>query len=252
LKELSIFVDESGDFGTYLFHSPYYIVTLVFHDQSIDISENIKIVNDKFLLAGLPVTTVHSGPLIRRENEYDNYMLKERRQIFNILYYFTRAIEITYHPIIIEKKELTNELDLTIKLTKQLSTFIKQNFELFAGYERIVIYYDYGQHELTRVLVSVMHTVLSNVEFKKVSPAKYKLFQAADMLCTLELLNIKAEKKMLSNSEINFFTSAKNLQKSYIRAMQEKRFENQKRSIRSALFLMIKHNFKQKNNAVAL
>ena len=229
MKELSIFVDESGDFGAYEFHSPYYIITLIFHDQSIDISKNINIVNDKFHLAGLPVTTVHSGPLIRREGEYDNYILKERRKIFNILYYFTRAIEITYYPIIIEKKELTSDIDLTIKITKHLSSFIKRNLESFTEYERIVVYYDYGQQELTKILVSVMHTVLSNVEFKKVSPAKYKLFQAADMLCTLELLNVKAEKKILSNSETNFFTSAKNLQKSYIRAIQEKRFENQKR-----------------------
>jgi len=29
LKELSIFVDESGDFGSYEYHNPYYIVTLV-------------------------------------------------------------------------------------------------------------------------------------------------------------------------------------------------------------------------------
>ena len=37
LKELSIFIDESGDFGEYCFHSPYYIITMVFHNQAIDI-----------------------------------------------------------------------------------------------------------------------------------------------------------------------------------------------------------------------
>ena len=38
MKELSIFIDESGDFGPYAKHSPYYLVTMVFHDQrrSID------------------------------------------------------------------------------------------------------------------------------------------------------------------------------------------------------------------------
>ena len=44
MKELSVFVDESGDFGGYEIHSPYYIVTMVFHDQDIDITEKI----DKF------------------------------------------------------------------------------------------------------------------------------------------------------------------------------------------------------------
>jgi xylan 1,4-beta-xylosidase len=33
MKELSVFVDESGDFGEYNYHSPYYIITMVFHNQ---------------------------------------------------------------------------------------------------------------------------------------------------------------------------------------------------------------------------
>ena len=35
--ELSVFVDESGDFGEYDYHAPYYIISLVFHNQSHDI-----------------------------------------------------------------------------------------------------------------------------------------------------------------------------------------------------------------------
>lgn len=42
MKELSIFVDESGDFGDYEKHAPYYIVTLVLHDQDKDISNELK------------------------------------------------------------------------------------------------------------------------------------------------------------------------------------------------------------------
>jgi len=38
VSELSIFIDESGDFGPYDYRSPYYIITMVFHDQAIDIS----------------------------------------------------------------------------------------------------------------------------------------------------------------------------------------------------------------------
>ena len=34
-KCLSVFVDESGDFGPFEAHSPYYLVSLVLHDQSV-------------------------------------------------------------------------------------------------------------------------------------------------------------------------------------------------------------------------
>ena len=40
MKELSVFVDESGDFGDYSVTAPYYIISLVFHDQSVDLSSN--------------------------------------------------------------------------------------------------------------------------------------------------------------------------------------------------------------------
>ena len=40
-RALSVFVDESGDFGPCQSHSPYYLVSMVLHDQDTDISENI-------------------------------------------------------------------------------------------------------------------------------------------------------------------------------------------------------------------
>ena len=39
MKELSVFIDESGDFGEYSPHSPYYIITMVFHNQDASINE---------------------------------------------------------------------------------------------------------------------------------------------------------------------------------------------------------------------
>ena len=35
MKELSVFVDESGDWGEYDFHAPYYIISLVLHDKKL-------------------------------------------------------------------------------------------------------------------------------------------------------------------------------------------------------------------------
>ena len=225
MKKLSIFVDESGDFGRYQYHSPYYVVTLVFHDQSAAIDSNINRLNDKIRLAGLPETPIHTGPLIRKEDEYRNLSLFERKCIFNFLYNFTRTTDIAYRSIVIEKKQLVKEIDLHVQITKQLSGFLKKHMEKFIQYGRIVVHYDYGQMELTKILVSVFNSVLNNVEFKKAIPSNYKLFQAADMLCSIELLSMKAERKTLSNSELLFFASERRLYKSYLRAIYRKRLE---------------------------
>ena len=49
MQEISIFIDESGDFGEYIYHSPYYIVTMVFHDQSNDISSALDSIEKKHI-----------------------------------------------------------------------------------------------------------------------------------------------------------------------------------------------------------
>jgi hypothetical protein len=89
MKELSVFVGESGDFGEYEIHAPFYIVTLVFHNQSIDITENINHLNNKIRDSGLPDYPIHAGPIIRREYEFKYLSPLDRKRIFNILYNFT-------------------------------------------------------------------------------------------------------------------------------------------------------------------
>ena len=199
-------------------------MTLLLHNQSVNITESISTFANKLRQLDLPICSVHSGPLIRREFEYRELSLLERKRIFNIIYNFSRTTNIKYHSFIVEKKQLVEEIDLIIRLTKQLSAFLHRHIKTLIEYDRIIVYYDYGQKELTKILVSSFHTVLNNVEFKKVTPSDYTLFQAADMICTLELLAVKAEKKQLSKSELAFFKSAKDLNRSFLRAIQRKRF----------------------------
>lgn len=225
VRELSIFVDESGDFGDYEPHSPFYLLTLVFHDQSVDISHNLQMLREVIIQRELPDHTVHAGPLIRREREYKVFTGRERKKIFDSLFHFVRITDITYHTTIVEKKQLVREGDLTARIAKQLSALFREHLETFTGFDRVIVYYDYGQHGITTILISVFSVFLNNVEFRKIAPAKYKLFQIADMLCTLELLAAKAERKALSKSELAFFKSAKDLHKSYLRAVQKKRFK---------------------------
>ena len=60
MSELSVFIDESGDFGPYDFRSPYYIITMVFHDQSVDISGPIAKLNQDLANRGFPNHCIHS------------------------------------------------------------------------------------------------------------------------------------------------------------------------------------------------
>ena len=74
-KRVSVFIDESGDFGFIKDASKYYLITLVFHNQNDDISNNI----DK--IANCPV--FHAGPIIRKEPPFHNIDAIERKKIFS-------------------------------------------------------------------------------------------------------------------------------------------------------------------------
>ena len=55
MKELSIFVDESGDFGDYAEHSSYYIISLIMHDQKNDIDADIRKLEQRLQNSGSPI-----------------------------------------------------------------------------------------------------------------------------------------------------------------------------------------------------
>ena len=119
MRELSIFVDESGDFGPYEPHAPYYLITLVFHNQADSIADEIEYLERHVCEYGFPSNhAVHAGPLVRR-----------------------------------------------------------------------------------------------------VRPSDYRLFQPADMICTLELLSVKVDENSLSKSEQEFFGGVRNLKKNYLKPL---------------------------------
>lgn len=87
-KILSVFIDESGDFGPYDFHAPFYLVAMVLHNQDVDISKNIDDLENHLTNIGYKQHAIHTGPLIRRESVYANDLMEERKRLFNALFNF--------------------------------------------------------------------------------------------------------------------------------------------------------------------
>ena len=220
-KELSIFIDESGDFGEYEFHSPFYIITMVFHDQANDIQPAIDKLNWELSLMNLDGLCIHTGPIIRKEESYNNMNIAERRRIFNKMIAFIRQVDIRYKCFAIEKKHISDVVEASGKLSRQISLFIREHSEEFRSFDTIKVYYDNGQIELTKILSSVFYALLTNVEFRKVMPEDYKLFQVADLFCTMELVRLKLENGIFSRSEEIFFGNRRDLRRNYLKALQQ-------------------------------
>ena len=222
MKELSIFIDESGDFGEYEYHSPYYIIAMVFHDQDNDIQQAISKLNRELSYLNLNNLCIHTGPIIRKEEIYTHMSIEERRRIFNKMVAFIRQIDIRYKCFYIDKKHISDVVEASGKLSKQISLFIREHYENFLSFHNVKIYYDNGQVEVSKILSSVFNALLPNSIFRKVMPVEYKLFQVADLLCTLELVKLKLENNMFSKSEKSFFGNIHDLKKNYLKPLSKK------------------------------
>ncbi len=225
MSRLSVFIDESGDFGPYAPHSPYFGVSCVFHDQEINISSQIQHLHRHIQEAGFSTThAIHTGPLIRREAPYQHFEIRQRKKLFCALFNFVRLADISYKSFLVNKKECANHDQLALRVSSSIATFVAQNLEYFQGFDEIVVYYDDGQKEISRIIHTVFNVFL-RAEIRCVHPNDYSLFQAADMFCTLRLLEEKCKNGQLSKSESAFFGSKRDVKKNFLKPAKKKELQ---------------------------
>ena len=220
-RQLDIIIDESGDFGTYQPHSPYYLVGMLFHNQNNDISIAAQSFDAHIRNLGYEPHALHTGPIIRREGNYMSLTLDERRKLLYALIHFSHLVDVQYAVLCVAKKECTDIIDLTAKISKQICAFVDRNELFLRSFDEITVYYDNGQIELTRVLTSTLSVFFSNISFRRVKPSENKLFQLIDMFCSFELTALKFDSKSASKSELEVFRSAAEFKKSYLKKIRK-------------------------------
>lgn len=225
MKELSIFIDESGDFGEVKERPAYYLVTFVFHNQDDNIEQQVSKLEESVRTAGFDVEYIHTGPVIRREEIFGRYTIDERRKLLYKMLNFVNSCPISYLTVVVDRKEATDKIALSGKLAKAINISMSQHQDFFGSFDKIIVYYDNGQTELSAILNAVFSIQFSNVEFRKAEPQKYRLLQVADFICSMELLRIKREEKRLSKSEEKFFYKPQELKKTFLKSVEKKRLD---------------------------
>ena len=92
-----------------------------------------------------------------------------------------------------------------------------------SGYDVIKVYYDHGQAEVNAMLKEAFTAKFGGkVEFvPDVKPEKYKLFQLADLICTVSLIARKLEFGYpMTNSERKFFGGPRAFTRNVLRSIK--------------------------------
>ncbi len=104
-----------------------------------------------------------------------------------------------------------------------MKVFLTRHDEYFSSFNRVIVYYDNGQSELSAILNAVFSMYFPDVEFRKAEQQNYRLLQVADFVCSMELLSIKRTEKRLSQSEDHFFYKPQELKKTFLKSIDKKR-----------------------------
>ncbi len=224
MKELSVFVDESGNRG---FDSKYYLLTLVFHDQDEPLTPHIDGYEQTLAVSGLDNIPLHLNPLMRAGGDYAALPTETRLRLLNRFAAFAVKIPFTYRTFAYEKRAFANDESLFATMRRDLVYFLFEHLVYFQAFDKVKIYYDDGQGDVTKALHSGFEYALGKqaVVYRDGSPEDYRLQQVADYACGLELASLKYERSEQSKTEIIFFGTRREFLKNFLKKLRKHRLD---------------------------
>lgn len=221
MRELSVFVDESGDRS---YHAKYFVLTLVLHDQADDVCDAIRRYKQLLADASLEDIPFHSEPLINGHGRYKGLGLAERKKLLVAFDSLVRHLPIQYKTLVYRRHHLGSPVQLANRLRADLVQLLRDHLSYFQGFDAVKVFYDNGQGIVQRSLDDAFGSVLGRLAVvqKRSTMEEYHLAQAADLLCTLELAAAKYDAREDGATYGKFFGSARSFRKNWLKHARRK------------------------------
>lgn len=222
MKEISIFVDESGEPGA---RSKYYLLTLVFHDQADRLDEPIRLYEQALRDKGLPDIPLHSSPCMNGHEDYAGLDIATRKSLLTAYFVMLQHMPIRYKTFAYDKSEFETPSALEARMKRDIVLLIFDQLDYFQGFDLAKIYYDDGQKIVTCAMHDALEYALSKsaLLYRDATPTDYRLSQAADLICALELVSIKLNAREMTKTDEKFFGLSANFKKNWLRSVRKKR-----------------------------
>ncbi len=224
MSDVSLFLDESGSDGL---RETYYILALVIHDQSDLLDDDLARYESALSQKGLPDIPFHATPLLNGHGDYEGMGLAERKRLFSTFRVFFRHLPIQYHLIVLKSRKYDSLQTVSGVIRRQIVSFLFDNLGYFQRFDRVKIYYDNGQQTIAGALHKAIEYALSKnaVTFRLASPTDYRLSQAADYICSMELTALKYMDKTMTGTDEKFFGHYSDFKRGALREVRAKRLQ---------------------------
>lgn len=222
MRELSIFIDESGDVGRV---SDFYLVALVFHEQQHGIEENVLLYERALATKRLDIMPFHFNPLINGNDEYRWKSIQMRKEHLHVFRTFVEHLPVAQAVFIYDKKKAGGHEGLASAIEKDLKVFLFDHLSYLQQFDVVIIYYDGGQSVVTEAVHQAIASCISReaIVYKDAIAGRYRLSQVADYVCGIELTRLKFERHMETKTDVTFFGAYGNFKKNFLRKLRKKR-----------------------------
>lgn len=197
---------------------------MVFHDQSEDIADVLEHRRRGLLSNGLEDVPFHAGPLMNGHDQFEGMSLERRKAYFSLFFMDLQHLPVKYHTFLYKRSEFADKDVLSSRMRRDVTTFLFDNLEFFQSFAKVKVYYDDGQQIVARALHAAIEYVLATDSFlyRKSKSSDYILAQAADFLCTIEVVARKFENRETSRIEEKFFGKERNFRRNYLKKIRRK------------------------------
>ena len=109
-------------------------------------------------------------------------------------------------------------------MRRDIVNFLFDNLAELQSYDMVKVYYDNGQHSIAEPLHRAVEYALSKdaVVYRSAQPSEYRLSQAADYICTMELTAIKYTEHAATATDEKFFGKWSDFKKGILKETRKK------------------------------
>lgn len=119
--------------------------------------------------SGFQLDYIHTGPVIRREEIFDSYTIDERRKLIYKMLNFVVASPISHLTVCIDRRQAQDKVTLSGRLARAINIAMLEHIDYFNSFDRILVYYDNGQNELSSILNAVFQCCFQTLSSERQS-----------------------------------------------------------------------------------
>ena len=222
-NRLNLHIDESGSQDL---SEGLYLVTVVLHDHSDDVTLAIGEYENRLFVAGLDNVPFHGKDLLHGNGEYSSISPGDRKRLLTQFARLVRTLPFAYFTLSYSSSEIHGKKELESRIRRDLALLIYEHLDFFQAFGTISVYYDNGQGAVSVALHDALDFVLAKnvADYRDADNGARRLLQVADYICTVERAAIAYAAGAQTKTQERFFGSRRNFAQSFMKQLSRKRF----------------------------